>query len=461
MRKRSISDFFEKEFKQQAQNDNYQNIASYIDGFRPTARKSLFTIITHNIKELKKVDSLANATSDFTEYLGGAKNIEGVIINIARGYSTSNNISMMGTKGNFGQRLNNKPGEARYIKVKLLSQLNDYFNSLDSEVLIGQEFEGRNIEPKFLIPVLPFILINGSLGIGTGHAQLILPRNPKDIKDILYKKLKNSTHQQDDLLPYWKGFRGIVKKVDKGKYETYGKYEIDKLNILITELPIGYQLKSDKKSKESDKSKKRFTTYIEKLKSLVEDKIIKSYKDLSDTKKDEFRFEVKVDSKFDMSEDNILNSLGLITKFTENYTCMTENNSIKVFEDSNEILQSFINIRLEYYQKRKDHLIKKILGDIAINEPKFLFVSGVVDGSIVIHKKKKTEIETQLKSIDGITKVDNSFDYLLRMSISSLTYEKVQELRKKISSLKKELKDITNKDIKETWLEELDNIDIG
>ena len=37
-----ITNFFEGEYNQFASNDNYQNLACYIDGFRPTARKAFY-----------------------------------------------------------------------------------------------------------------------------------------------------------------------------------------------------------------------------------------------------------------------------------------------------------------------------------------------------------------------------------------------------------------------------------
>lgn len=40
---------------------------------------------------------------------------------------------------------------------------------------------GLSIEPKWYMPIIPFVLINGSDGIGTGWSSSVPSYNPRDI----------------------------------------------------------------------------------------------------------------------------------------------------------------------------------------------------------------------------------------------------------------------------------------
>lgn len=439
MNYREIRNFYEEEYKQQAQNKNYQSIASYIDGLKPTARKVIHTVLKNNVNSWTKNEVLANKTAGETEYLGGASNIYGVIVTIAKGYATSNNIPMLDTNGNFGQRLDNKPGEARYIKVRKLAAMESYFSKEDQINLVEQVFEGTVVEPRFFVPSVPFILINGSEGMGSGHAQKIMPRSEKVVRSYIKSKLTGKG-RKPQLVPSWNGFNGKVYQGDADhKWVTEGLYELNRRQIIITELPVGYEL----------------AKYLKVLDDLVDAKTIKSYVDQSDTKSDTYRFIVNVDTKFDLDHDNIIKTLKLYTKIAENYTCMDENNKITVFKTPAELMDRYIGIKLEYMQKRKDSIIAKYDKNIDELMWKYKFIDHVTKGNIVINKQTKPKIVKQIESYPEIGKVDDSYDYLLRMPIYSLTQEKMKELSDKIKALKAELAEIKKTTIEDMWLKEI------
>ena len=47
-------------------------------------------------------------------------------------------------------------------------------------VAIAQD-DGQAIEPKFYMPVLPMVLINGAEGIGTGWSSSVPNYNPREV----------------------------------------------------------------------------------------------------------------------------------------------------------------------------------------------------------------------------------------------------------------------------------------
>ena len=471
--KRYILDFFDNEYKQQAQNRNYQGIASVADGLKPTSRKVIETVLK-STKRWEKVESLANRTADSTEYLGGSSNISGVIVTIAKGYDTSNNIPLLETIGGFGQRLNTKPGEPRYIKASKLSNTEDYFKKIDRNILIQEEFDGIEVEPRFFVPTLPLLLVNGSVGVGFGHAQKILPRNPKEVLEYLIQKLnylsKNSNKNPSISLlkPYWNGFNGNVEEYTKkgsngeinANTRTTGVFKIIKPKLIeITELPIGTTLLS----------------YLKKLQSLKDSKKIKSFDDLSDTKKDIFLFKVTLNKKNNTNnekqKEDLIDLLGLSKSITENFTCISEDNKVLQFSSSVEVINYYIDIKLKYLQKRKDHQLYINRKELLKEQCKYLFQHSVINNKLDIRSDKdkvKADLEKILEIIKSKEKskelykeleADGSIaNKLLNLPIFNLNENSLKKTVSRITELKELNNRIEQNSIYEMWMQDLNDI---
>jgi DNA topoisomerase-2 len=247
-----------------------------------------------------------------------------------------------------------------------------------------------------------------------------------------------------ELKPYYKGFKGTIEQGEtSSQWLIKGTIERKGINkLLITEIPITYDLKS----------------YIDILDDLEEKKIIQGYKDKSED--DNFLFEVIIASKTlaDWDDEMLLSKLKLIKKVSENYTCMNENNKIEVFDDIYDIIKRYIKIKLNFLNRRKDYLIKSIEDDIRLDFSKYTFIKKIVDEDLIISKRKKSDIEIDLEKIPNIIKKEDSFDYLLNMNLLSLTEERMKKLEDDIKSKKISLDKLKETEIKDIWIDELSKI---
>lgn len=434
----TVTKFLNEEVVNFASYSTMRAIASFIDGQKNAGRKVIYSIMNRPNKDTK-VSILSGLIMTDTEYLHG--DISGSIITLAQNYAGTNNLPLLTREGNFGSRFETEASATRYIFTAKEKYFDSLFNKEDNNVLINQSFEGTKIEPRFFVPTLPLILINGSEGIATGFAQKILSRNTDKIKKAILSILANKKINDDYLIPSFNGFNGIVTQGDSHN-QWLVKGTIKRLNsskILIDEIPIGYDLK----------------TYTGILDDLEENKVIKSYKDKSEN--DKFSFEITMSpsdlNKF--SDDELLQKFKLIKKISENYTCLDENNRIRVFENTEEILRAFVKIKLEYIQKRKDYELQKLEEEIKIDFSKYLFIKNIVENKLTINKRRKSDIEIDLEKIDNIIKKDGSFDYLLQMNILSLTEERMNKLQEDIKVKKEYLDNLKSKSPEEIWKEEI------
>jgi len=248
-----------------------------------------------------------------------------------------------------------------------------------------------------------------------------------------------------ELLPWFRGHIGKVeynKETDRN--ESFGVFVKNNMNsYTVTELPIGME----------------YQKYVEQLDKLIENDTIQDYSDKCDPKTDKILFEIKTSREFTRkheSERSVYEAFKLVKSLPETLCCIDENNRVREFKSIKEILDAFIDIRLKYYNDRKNYILGTLKSDLEKLVSKYLFVQGIVKKTIVVSNKKKAEIETQLCKIDKIIKVDGDYSYLLSMPIHSLTAEKLEELKKQI-----EEKKALFKTTKETPIENIWTYDLG
>lgn len=441
---RTLTDYYENDVPAYASYDNIRKICG-IDGLKLSQRKIIYAAFKRCYNEWLKTDTMCAQTQIDTNYIHGAQNLESVIDNLAANYVGANNYPLLtGNSGGFGCRIKPRPSAGRYTRVKLSDISKKIFLEVDNNVIEKQFFEGQYIEPRFLVPIFPVMFLNGTSGMSTGFSNELQPRNPSEIIEYIKKKLNGTENPRMDLLPWFKGHLGKVaynKELDRN--ESFGVVTKNNMtSYTITELPIGIE----------------YDKYIESLDKMCENGIIVDYDDKCDPKTDTILFEIKTTREFTRQhedERSLYEAFKLIRSLSETLYCIDENNRVKEFSSVKEILDGFIAIRLKYYEKRKEYILSTLKSDIEKLLSKYLFVKGIVDGTIIVSKKHKDEIVKQLEKVDKIIKINGSYDYLLSMAIHSLTREKLDELKAQIENAKEQFKSVKALSIQEMWTNDL------
>lgn len=432
MQEIKIQDLLNKELVNYASYDNIRKIGSAIDGLKNASRKVIFTVLEKKIKEKTKVLQLSNKCAEYADYLHGS--LDGVVVTLAQDFAGSNNIPLLQKFGNFGTRCIQEASAPRYIFARGSDELFDLFK--DSEILEQQYFEGSRIEPKFYVPTLPMLLVNGSEGVSSGFAQKILPRNPENLKKYILEKLSGKEPSEELLNPYAKNFKGNFRKdvETPNKWYIEGVVEHVKNNeYLITEIPFTYDLK----------------TYTNVLDDLVESKAIIRYSSESDGE-NILRFRVTLPKGVN---DSLITRLKLYKIVNENYTAIDENLKVREFKSAKEIIDYYIYIKLKFLQKRKTYIIEKLNKDFKILENKLRFLNMYISKELSITDKSKSELEIELEKLN-FDKFDG-YSYLICMPMYSLTTDKIKELETSIEKLKKEIETVTKTSIEQMWRKDL------
>ncbi len=494
-----VPKFFNKEFITFSNEDCRRSIPTIFDGLKESQRKILYAVFKKNLKysgKSFKVAQLSGYVSEQTNYHHGEDNLLETIRGMGQRFVGSNNIPYLYNDGQFGSRLENgKDGAAgRYIFTKLDMCTRDIFPEEDDAYLENIEDDGDIIEKKYYIPIIPTVLINGCEGIGTGSSTNIPPYNPITIIEWIKVWINTDGKVVEDigdgiivsegpeLIPFFRGFNGRIEKISKDKYKSYGNIEhLGKNKYKITELPIG----------RLNISISKFKT---KLEDMLEKKLIKNLDDQSDDTNIDFTITEDTDQISITHESLQLTD----TINTSNMVLFNEFGVLKKYDTVEDILNEFCIKRLDLYKKRLTGIINILEKNLKYKNNKMRFITefNLPDNNqnkLILKNKKEIDVIFELDKREYDRKLKNkqkqkdknddkdedededenddendekeemsnkTFDYLLKMPLSSLTKEKYNLLAKEITKIENNIKKLKSKTPKDLWIEELDKLEI-
>ena len=457
----SINDFINLEFKHFSNSDNQRSIGSSIDGLKVSQRKILYSCFKRKLYNEIRVAQLSGYVSEQAAYHHGEMSLQGAIIGMAQNFIGSNNINLLQPNGQFGTRImgGNDSASSRYIHTQL-NPLTDYiFPSGDFPLLDYINDDGIIVEPKWYCPIIPMVLVNGMVGIGTGFSTTIPQFNPIDCVDNIIRKMDGEPYLS--MMPYYKGFTGkITKMIDKNqtKFITRGKYTIEDESVIITELPIG-------------KWTHDFKEYIESIMK-DDDSWILDYENHSTDETVKFIIKVSEETIFDNTykDKDIIEGLFKLTslKSTTNMHLYNKSGVIHKYETIYQIMDEHYYTRLNMYSRRKEYVLNNISNELQILKAKMKFIQDVIDENIIVYKQSKNSIIDKLKELEyplygdgkiieynGELVITNQYNYLLNLSIYNFTSEKVDELINEINNKSEEYEELEKMSNKDIWRSEL------
>ncbi|KAA1105844.1 DNA topoisomerase 2 [Puccinia graminis f. sp. tritici] len=475
----TYTEFINKELILFSMADNIRSIPSMVDGFKPGQRKVLFACFKRKLKAEIKVAQLGGYCSEHSAYHHGEASLTQTIVGLAQNFVGSNNINVLSPNGQFGTRASGgkDAASARYIFTNVEKITRVIFPPADDNVLNYLTDDGTQIEPEWYIPILPMVLVNGSSGIGTGWSSDIPNYNPVDIVNNLRRRLANEP--MEPMHPWFRGFTGQITSEAPGKYKVLGEWDQpDEDTIEITELPVRVWNQSYKEQIEA------WINSTDKIPALVKD-----YREYHTETTVHFIISLTERGKDAIKKEGIEKVFKLSANLSiTNMVCFDPSGKIKKYSTPEQILDDFYDVRLAYYQKRKEYLVNDLtlMYERLSNQARFVLM--IIEKKLVVSNRKKAEIVAELRKLEfrpfpvkakpktagdpdqadeeGVEEEEvadlkaagtaGDFDYLLGMAISRLTAEQVAKLLAERDDKEKELQILLEKTAEDLWHADLD-----
>ncbi|KAK2404134.1 DNA topoisomerase [Trifolium repens] len=128
----------EKELVIYAKESLHRSIPSLLDGFKPSQRKIMYTLLKTKILEEINVEELTGVVSRHCGYNHGNIVLCEIIIKMAQGFAGKNNITFLLPSGQFGMR-DMDHGGTRYLHTMLNPKSRIFFTRDDEIIPLSME----------------------------------------------------------------------------------------------------------------------------------------------------------------------------------------------------------------------------------------------------------------------------------------------------------------------------------
>lgn len=422
------------EYKEYAKHTvEHRAIPNLMDGLKPVHRFLVYAVNRAGAGMHKNAD-IAGRVSGYG-YEHGETSAQDALALMAANWN--NQIPIFNQHGTFGSRLVQKPAAARYIFVSKKQELKEWFK--EENAVFGDDPD--ILCPKFYLPPVPWVLVNGSHGIAVGFATLILPRTMDSIKKAIRaildgKKVpffETSSHlggcvYGDSENPKRFIFEGTIDSIKKS-YSTW--------KVKVSDLPYGY-----------DRSK-----YFKKLQELQDAGKIEGFEDNSG--KSAFAFTVIMnDAQKKQFDADMFGYLKLRKIVVENLTVIDHEGKIRVFESVEELLRAWVSARLDFYEKEKTQELAIIDDEIAEKKAMCMFIERVNQGTIKLEEiESKSHLIMTIENHLGVSKA--VADKMSQIPTYKFTVHEIEKLEGEVEKLEKERRALASKTLSEIFKERM------
>ncbi len=411
------------------------------DGLKPVQRRILFSMHELGLGPDKPFKKTATVVGDVLGkyHPHGDQAIYDALVRMAQDFSLR--YTLIRGQGNFGSIDGDPAAAYRYTEAKL-AKITDYLlKDIDKDTVnMVPNFDDTRKQPEVLPASFPNILINGSSGIAVGMATNIPPHNISEVIDALIYMIDNEDADIDGILRFIKGpdfptggeILGInaikdAYKKGTGKITLRGSARIEEHKgrdrIIIYEIP--YQLNK--------------TQLIKDIVALVKDKRIK---DISDVRDESGREGIRIiiDLKRGAQTNVVLKKLFKHTPLQTTYSIRLL--AIVGFEPKylsiKEMLEAFLNFRIEVITKRTEFLLKKAQARMHILEGLLLSLKHIDDVIKIIRGSSSTVIaQKSLSEKYGFS--NKQTEAILAMKLQRLVVLEKKKLKDEFDELRKEI----------------------
>ena len=418
-----------KQFGNYALMANRRKIPSQIDGLLPSMRKLLAYALLH-FKDGDNdsiVDRFGNRAADKMGYHHGSSNLVGVVVTMASDFCGGITLPYFYKGGQFGSRHDDEHAAGRYLKTGLLPHVKALYPPVDYQFFPRQEDEGEVIEPRYLVPIIPMLLVNGhKTGMGVGYKSEIPPHKPLDIIRMVRNRLTSSVPYHAPV--HFKNFTGEITEK-----ETRGVFKTESDSIVVTELPIGL------KTSAFLKAVRKETSCIEFL--------------------DGHGVGDRIHLKIRCEEKHITKLMS--RPMAQNWVAFKPDGTIQEYakEHRGRIFDDFIPVREGIYRKRKAKLISDL--DAAIEK---LMVKERVVAEYVSGSWTGRDVETTEKLRLTLERLNEGFEFAvveadLDVSIRKLNATELGKIRGRLEGKRSERAAVATTSIQSMWLKDLDALE--
>ena len=425
-----------------------------IDGFKPSHRKLLYTMMKMGLLTGGRTKSANIVGQTMRLNPHGDAAIYETMVRLSAGYEALL-TPFVDSKGNFGKVYSRDMSCAapRYTEAKLSAICAELFRDIDKDTVdFVDNYDGSMQEPTLLPTAFPNVLVSSNLGIAVGMASQICGFNLAEVCDTAVAWIKDPEHDLLSTMPapdfptggellYDRAQMESIYRTGRGSFKVRARWRfVEKENIIeIYEIP--YTTTSE--------------AVIDKVRELITAGKIREINDMRD-ETDLSGLRLAIDLKRGTDPEKLMQKLFKLTPLQDSFPC-----NFNILVAGNPRVMGVGEILEEWTAWRMDCVRRRVYFDLGKKKEKLHLLRGLeqilldIDKAIDIirHTELEADVVPNLMLGFGIDRVQAEFvaeirlrninrEYILKRTAETAELEREIEELESILNNRRKLKGI-------------------
>ena len=412
-----------------------------IDGFKPSHRKLLYTMLKMGLLTGVRTKSANIVGQTMKLNPHGDAAIYETMVRLSAGYQALL-TPFVDSKGNFGKVFSRDMSYAapRYTEAKLSAICAELFRDIDKDTVdFADNYDGSMKEPTLLPTAFPNVLVSSNLGIAVGMASQICGFNLSEVCDTTVAWLRDAEHDLLSTMPapdfptggeiiYDRAQMESIYRTGRGSFKLRARWRfVEKENIIeIYEIP--YTTTSE--------------AIIDKVRELITAGKIREINDMRD-ETDLSGLRLAIDLKRGVDPDKLMQKLFKMTPLMDSFPC-----NFNILVAGNPRVMGVGEILEEWTAWRMDCVRRRVYFDLNKKKEKLHLLKGLesilldIDKAIEIirHTELEADVVPNLMLGFGIDQVQA--EYVAEIKLRNINREYILKRTAEIEELEREIEEL-------------------
>ena len=412
-----------------------------IDGFKPSHRKLLYTMM--------KMGLLTGARTKSANIVGqtmrlnphGDAAIYETMVRLSAGYQALL-TPFVDSKGNFGKVYSRDMSYAasRYTEAKLSAICAEVFRDIDKDTVdFVDNYDGSMKEPTLLPTAFPNVLVSSNLGIAVGMASQICGFNLAELCDTTVAWIKDPEHDLLSTMPapdfptggeilYDRAQMESIYRTGRGSFKVRARWRfVEKENIIeIYEIP--YTTTSE--------------AVIDKVRELITAGKIREINDMRD-ETDLNGLRLAIDLKRGTDPEKLMQKLFKLTPLQDSFPC-----NFNILVAGNPRVMGVGEILEEWTAWRMDCVRRRVYFDLSKKKEKLHLLKGLeqilldIDKAIEIIRNTELEADVVPNLMLGFGIDQVQAEYVAEIKLRNINREYILKRTAETEELEREIEEL-------------------
>ena len=412
-----------------------------IDGFKPSHRKLLYTMLKMGLLTGSRTKSANIVGQTMKLNPHGDAAIYDTMVRLSAGYQALL-TPFVDSKGNFGKVFSRDMACAapRYTEAKLSPICAEIFRDIDKDTVdFVDNYDGSMQEPTLLPTAFPNVLVSSNLGIAVGMASQICGFNLAEVCETTIAYIKDPEHDLLSTLPapdfptggeiiFDRAQMESIYRTGRGSFKLRARWRyVPKENIVeIFEIPYTTTTEA----------------IIDKVRELINSGKVREINDMRD-ETDLSGLRLAIDLKRGVDPEKLMQKLFKLTPLQDSFPC-----NFNILVAGNPRVMGVAEILEEWTAWRMDCVRRRVYFDLQKKKEKLHLLKGLesilldIDRAIAIIRETELEAEVVPNLMLGFGIDQQQAEFVAEIRLRNINREYILKRTAEIADLERDIEEL-------------------